>query len=122
MKTVILLIVLAPLAGALIAGLFGKRIGRQGAHRAAIAGVSVAFVLSLWLFNRIVLQHGPGVEWSAYAWAVVGGVRLEIGFLIDVLTVTMMVVVTFVSLMVHIYTIGYMHDDPGISRCLRFPC
>ncbi|MFO1436305.1 MAG: NADH-quinone oxidoreductase subunit L [Gammaproteobacteria bacterium] len=120
MHSVILLIVLAPLLGAVMAGLFGKQLGRTGAHWAAILGVGLSCVLALWMFWQIAFNAAPPIEWSAYTWAVVDGVRLEIGFLIDKLSVTMMVVVTFVSLMVHIYTIGYMHDDPGYQRFFSY--
>jgi NADH-quinone oxidoreductase subunit L len=120
MHSVIALIVLAPLTGAIAAGLFGKQLGRTGSHWAAILGVGIACALSMWMFWQVVFKSAPSLEWSAYAWAAVDGVKFEIGFLIDKLTVAMMVVVTFVSLMVHIYTIGYMHDDPGYQRFFSY--
>jgi NADH-quinone oxidoreductase subunit L len=107
------------LAGALLAGLFGKIIGRSGAHTAAILGVGMAFVLSLLVFNDTVLK-GHVFNGTVFTWGVSGGIPMEIGFLIDPLTAMMMVVVTFVSLMVHIYTIGYMHDDPGYQRFFSY--
>ena len=116
MKTVYLTIVLAPLIGALIAGLFRNSVGRVGAHTVTILGVGVAAVLSLVVFWIMVVGAAPSHEVSVYTWGVVEGIRFEIGFLIDRLTATMMVVVTFVSLMVHIYTIGYMSEDPGYQR------
>jgi NADH-quinone oxidoreductase subunit L len=112
MHTVTLLIVLAPLLGSIIAGLFGGSIGRVGAHSVTILGVGVAFVLSALVFKNIAIDGGEAINQSVYTWLVSEGVRFEVGFLVDKLTAMMMVVVTFVSLMVHIYTIGYMaHDE-----------
>ena len=111
MKTLYLLVPLAPLVGAIIAGFFGKVIGRAGAHSVTILGVAISFVLSVHrLPGRAGRQHFQRRPLH------VDGVRrpssFKIGFLIDPLTVMMMLVVTFVSLMVHIYTIGYMaHDE-----------
>jgi NADH-quinone oxidoreductase subunit L len=120
MQNVYLAIPLACLAGALLAGLFGKVIGRAGAHSAAILGVAVAFLLSLVVFKHIVIEHGPVFNGSVFTWGISGGIPMEIGFLIDPLSAMMMVVVTFVSLMVHIYTIGYMRDDPGYQRFFSY--
>ena len=119
MQNVYLATPLVCLAGALLAGLFGKIIGRAGAHTAAILGVGMAFVLSLLVFNDTVLK-GHVFNGTVFTWGVSGGIPMEIGFLIDPLTAMMMVVVTFVSLMVHIYTIGYMHDDPGYQRFFSY--
>jgi len=113
-----LLIPLSCLVAALVAGFLGSRIGRVGAHRAAIGGVGFAFVLSCvvaWDVFSGNYFNGP-----VYTWAVSGGTRFEIGFLIDPLSAVMMVVVTFVSLMVHIYTIGYMAEDPGYTRFFSY--
>lgn len=118
-QTLLLIIVLAPLLGSIIAGLFGKRVGRVWSHRAAIAGVSIAFVVSLWIF-KLVIFDGESYNQQVYQWMQVGSLSLEVGFLVDSLTAMMMVVVTFVSLMVHIYTIGYMHDDDGYSRFFSY--
>ncbi len=120
MQTVYIWIVLAPLLGAIIAGLFGKVVGRTGAHIAAIAGVAIACVLSLFVFKHIVIDSAPIFNDAVYTWMVSDGIRFEVGFLIDKLTAMMMVVVTFVSLMVHIYTIGYMHDDDGYQRFFSY--
>ena len=109
---------LAPLIGAIVAGLFGKQIGRAGAHSITILGVAIAFLLSTVAFVGVV--HGGHVDQTLYTWATIGDIRFEVGFLIDSLTTTMMVVVTFVSLMVHIYTIGYMADDPGYQRFFSY--
>jgi NADH-quinone oxidoreductase subunit L len=119
MKTIYLLVPLTCLAGAAIAGLLGKVIGRRGAHTAAILGVGVAFALSAFVILPDV-RAGHHFNGPIYTWAVSGGIPFEIGFLIDPLTALMMVVVTFVSLMVHIYTIGYMHDDPGYQRFFSY--
>jgi len=119
MQNVYLATPLVCLAGALLAGLFGKVIGRAGAHTAAILGVGMAFALSLLVFNDTVLK-GHVFNGTVFTWGVSGGIPMEIGFLIDPLSAMMMVVVTFVSLMVHIYTIGYMHDDPGYQRFFSY--
>jgi NADH-quinone oxidoreductase subunit L len=111
MENVYLTIVLAPLIGALIAGFFGGKIGRSGAHWAAITGVGISTLLSLWVLARFIWQDEPAFNGSVYTWMVSDGMRFEIGFLVDRLTALMMSVVTFVSLMVHIYTVGYMADD-----------
>jgi NADH-quinone oxidoreductase subunit L len=118
MMKLALLVVLAPLAGAVAAGLFGHRIGRVASHRAAITGVAIACVASCIIFAEVL--GGARIEGSVYTWLAVGPLRLEVGFLIDRLTALMMVVVTFVSLMVHIYTIGYMEDDPGYQRFFSY--
>jgi NADH-quinone oxidoreductase subunit L len=119
MQNVYLAIPLVCLAGAIIAGLFGRVIGRSGAHTAAILGVATAFALSVVVFHDTVIQ-GHVFNGTVYAWGMSGGVPMEIGFLIDPLTAMMMTVVTFVSLMVHVYTIGYMHDDPGYKRFFSY--
>jgi NADH-quinone oxidoreductase subunit L len=113
-----LLVPLAPLAGAIVAGLFGRQIGRAGAHWVTIAGVAVSFAVSCVIFSRVL--DGAVFNGSVYTWLVSGGTRFEIGFLIDRLSALMMVVVSFVSLMVHIYTIGYMADDPGYQRFFAY--
>ncbi|MEX0951792.1 MAG: proton-conducting transporter membrane subunit, partial [Gammaproteobacteria bacterium] len=120
MMTLALIAVLAPLAGAVIAGLFGQSIGRAGAHWITIIGVAISALVSLLIFKHIIFDQGAVLNETVYQWATIGGLSLEIGFLIDALTVTMMVVVTFVSLMIHIYTIGYMHDDPGYQRFFSY--
>ena len=118
MKTLYLLVPLAPLAGAILTGLFGKQLGRVWSHRITILGVLISLLLSLFIL-RDVLQ-GNSWNGSIYTWATIGGTRLEIGFLIDRLSVLMMVVVSFVSLMVHVYTIGYMAEDPGYQRFFSY--
>ncbi len=118
MQTLYLLVPLAPLAGAILAGLFGKTIGRSGAHVVTILGVAVALVASLVVYQDV--QAGNTFDGTIYTWMVAGGITFEVGFLIDSLTVMMMLVVTFVSLMVHIYTIGYMSEDPGYQRFFSY--
>ncbi len=111
MENVYLTIVLAPLIGAIVAGFFGGRIGRRGAHRVTIAGVGLSTLLSLWVLARFIWSDLPVFNEAVYIWMVSDGIRFEVGFLVDKLTALMMATVTFVSLMVHIYTIGYMADD-----------
>jgi NADH-quinone oxidoreductase subunit L len=115
----LLTIVLAPLAAAILAGLFGKWIGRAGAHTVTILGVAIAFGLSAKALWDLV-HGGSAFDGTVYTWLVSDGIHMEVGFLIDRLSALMMVVVTFVSLMVHIYTIGYMHDDPGYTRFFSY--
>ena len=118
MTNLYLLVPIAPLIGAIVAGFFGKSIGRAGAHTVTIAGVAVSLVASLIILADVL--SGNTFNGSVYTWAQIGSLKLEIGFLIDTLSATMMVVVTSVSLMVHIYTIGYMHDDPGYQRFFSY--
>jgi len=113
-----LLVPLAPLAGALIAGLFGPQIGRAGAHWVTIIGVAISFAASCLIFLDVL--DGAVFNGPVYTWLVSDGIRFEIGFLIDRLSALMMVVVTFVSLMVHVYTVGYMADDPGYQRFFAY--
>ena len=120
MEKLYLAIPLTPLLGAIIAGQFGRQIGRAGAHTVTILGVAVSFVLSLIVLKHIAIDDAGTFNGSVYTWMVSDGVRFEIGFLIDKLTALMITVVSFVSLMVHIYTIGYMHDDPGYQRFFSY--
>ncbi|KAF0812606.1 NADH-quinone oxidoreductase subunit L [Andreprevotia sp. IGB-42] len=119
MKTIYLLIPLAPLFGALVAGLFGWAIGRRAAHTVTIGGVAVAFALSAYVLKTLI-DGGASFNGTIYTWLTVNGVDLNVGFLVDKLTAMMMCVVTFVSLMVHIYTIGYMQEDPGYQRFFSY--
>ncbi len=119
----LLAIPLAPLVGATIAGLFGTKffgnlIGRAAAHTATILGVAIACVLSFMVLNDVLA--GARFNETIYTWMQLGELSLEVGFLVDPLTAMMMVVVTFVSLMVHIYTIGYMAEDEGYSRFFAY--
>ena len=115
-----LTIVLAPLVAAIVAGLFGHKIGRAGAHWITILAVGLSCALSLLVVYNMFWEGAPAENVSVYTWAVTDGLRMEVGFLVDRLTALMMAVVTFVSLMVHIYTIGYMHDDPGYQRFFSY--
>ena len=114
------IVVLAPLLGSLAAGLFGRVIGRQGAHWATISAVGISFFGSLLIAKQMLWDKSiPAlIDMTAYTWASVGTLHFQVGFLLDPLTVLMMVVVSFVSWMVHIYTIGYMQDDPGYLTTL----
>jgi NADH-quinone oxidoreductase subunit L len=119
----LLCVPLAPLAGSLIAGLFGTRffgnlIGRTASHTVTILGVLIAFLISAQTLQQVI--DGATYSGTLYTWMTVGSLKLEIGFLIDSLTAMMMCVVTFVSLMVHIYTIGYMQDDEGYNRFFAY--
>jgi NADH-quinone oxidoreductase subunit L len=118
MKAIYLIIPFAPLLGAIVAGLFGRRIGRVGAHSVTIFAVLLSFLCSCVVFADVL--GGNTFNGPVYTWLTLGDTRLEIGFLIDRLTTLMMVVVTFVSLMVHIYTIGYMAEDPGYQRFFAY--
>ena len=118
MKTAYLLAAFAPLVGAIIAGLFGRQVGRTGAHTVTILGVLVSFIASA--ITLMDVLAGNTFNGALYTWSVIGDVNFEVGFLIDTLTATMMCVVTFVSLMVHVYTIGYMAEDPGYQRFFAY--
>ena len=120
MEQIYLGIVLAPLAAAIIVGLFRAQVGRGGAHWLTIAGVGLSFALSLVVLNHHLIGGAPAYNETLYTWMVSDGIRFEIGFLVDNLTAVMISVVTFVSLMVHVYTIGYMHDDPGYQRFFAY--
>ena len=111
----LLAVPMAPLVGAVLAGLFGTKfggnhIGRKITHSLTILGVLVAFIISAMTLKSVVV-NGARFNATLYEWMVVGGLKMEVGFLVDGLTAMMMCVVTFVSLMVHIYTIGYMAED-----------
>ncbi len=119
MERLLLIIVLAPLSAAIVAGLFGRWIGRAGAHTVTILGVATSFGLSAKVMWDT-LHGAPVFDAAVYTWLVSDGIRMQVGFLIDRLSALMMVVVTFVSLMVHVYTIGYMRDDPGYTRFFSY--
>ena len=115
-----LTIVIAPLVAAIVAGLFGKHIGRAAAHWITILAVGLSFVLSALVFKHLYFDGGAVENYNIYTWAFADRLGMEVGFLIDRLSALMMVVVTFVSLMVHIYTVGYMHDDDGYQRFFSY--
>jgi NADH-quinone oxidoreductase subunit L len=118
-QNLLLTVPLAPLAGAVIAGFFGKAIGRRGAHMVTILGVLISFIVSAMVL-KAVAADGARFNATIYEWMVLGPLKMEVGFLVDGLTAMMMCVVTFVSLMVHIYTIGYMEEDPGYQRFFSY--
>ena len=118
MNPLYLIVPFAPLLGAILAGFFGKQIGRTGAHTVTIAGVAISLIASILVFMEV--MEGNTFNGTLYEWAVVGTLVFEVGFLVDTLTATMMLVVTSVSLMVHIYTIGYMEEDDGYQRFFSY--
>src|SRR6476659_10777575 len=120
----LLAVPLAPLVGAVVAGLFGTQfggnhIGRRVTHSLTIIGVLVSFIISAMTLYSVAVD-GARFNATIYEWMNVGGLKMEVGFLVDGLTAMMMCVVTFVSLMVHIYTIGYMEEDPGYNRFFAY--
>jgi len=117
--SVCLAIVLAPLAASVAAGLGGRFVGRAGAHTLCIAGVAVSFAGSAWVLQQM-LAGAPVYNEVVYTWGVSDGIAMQVGFLIDNLSALMMTVVSFVSLAVHVYTIGYMRDDPGYTRFFAY--
>jgi len=119
-KTILLLIPLLPLAGSAIAGLLRHQVGRAGSHTVTILAVAGSFALSAWVALQVFTTDWQVLNYTVYEWAVLDGITFEVGFLIDSLTALMMVVVTFVSFMVHVYTIGYMKDDPGYQRFFSY--
>src|SRR5436853_6764555 len=118
MQQLYLLIALSPLAGSIVVGLWGAKLGRAASHWICILGVAVSFVGSGFVLRDVLA--GNAFNGDIYVWMTSGNVKFAIGFLIDPLTALMMVVVTFVSLMVHIYTVGYMSDDPGYTRFFSY--
>src|SRR5256886_8871033 len=117
-QNLLLAVPLAPLVGAVAAGLLGKEIGRSGAHWITCIGVAISLAISIQ--TLLAVLDGARFNATIYEWMNVGGLKMEIGFLVDGLTAMMMCVVTFVSLMVHIYTIGYMQDDDGYNRFFAY--
>ena len=119
-ETVLLLIPLLPLVGSALSGLLRNQVGRAGAHWITILAVAGSTALSIYVAWQLFFNGLPNMDYTVYTWAVTDGIRFQVGFLLDSLTALMMVVVTSVSLMVHIYTIGYMHDDPGYQRFFSY--
>jgi NADH-quinone oxidoreductase subunit L len=120
LQTTLLLIPLLPLGGAILAGFFRNQIGRVGSHTVTILGVGLSFALSAWLLMQQIEGTLGTVNITVYTWMVADGIRFQVGFLIDHLTTLMMCTVSFISFMVHIYTIGYMRDDPGYQRFFSY--
>lgn len=115
----LLAVPLAPLVGSIVAGLFGGYIGRRPAHLITILGVLVSFIISAMTLKAVAVD-GASFNATVYEWMTLGSLKMEVGFMVDGLTAMMMCVVTFVSLMVHIYTIGYMEEDPGYQRFFSY--
>ncbi len=120
MKTTLMVIAFAPLLAAAIAGLFGRQIGRIGAHTITIGAVGLSCFLSIKVLLQFINGEAVAFNENLYTWMVTGDLSMHVGFMVDSLTAIMMSVVTFVSLMVHIYTIGYMSDDPGYQRFFSY--
>lgn len=118
--SIALMVMLLPLVGAIVAGLFGKKIGPKASHTITIVLVAIAFLLSCDLFVDIVIKGHPAVEGLIYHWVTSGTFSFDIALLLDRLSATMIVIVTFISLAVHIYTIGYMSGDPGYQRFFSY--
>src|SRR5438034_2332148 len=118
MQTLYLVVPLAPLAAAILVGLFGARLGRAASHSMCIAGVAVSTVASYFVWRDVGAGHM--FNGDVYIWLQSGDLKFAIGFVVDPLTALMLLVVTFVSLMVHVYTIGYMADDPGYTRFFSY--
>ena len=116
----LLAIPLLPLVAAILAGFFGKAIGRAGSHSVTIAGVAISTVLSMYVLKQVYFDGVATYNAPVYTWLVSDGITFSVGFLIDRLTALMMTVVTFVSLCVHVYTIGYMKEDPGYQRFFSY--
>ena len=119
----LLAVPLAPLVGSVLAGILGTKfggnwIGRKLSHTLTILGVLLAFILSAMTLKSVI--DGARFNETLYTWMVVGGLKMEVGFMVDGLTAMMMCVVTFVSLMVHLYTIGYMEEDEGYNRFFAY--
>ena len=117
---VYLAIVLAPLIGSIFAGVFNAYISKAVAHTVTIAGVGISFILALFVFEYHAFNGAAIYNETVYTWLVSDGIRFEVGFMVDNLTSMMLVVVSFVSLMVHLYTIGYMQEDPGYKRFFSY--
>lgn len=116
LKDIAIIMVLAPLIGSGLAGFFGKLLGKRGAHWVTIIAVGISLVCAIFIANYIFIEHYPKVDVNLYNWVDSGTYTIHIGFLIDRLSTAMMLLVTFVSLLVHIYSIGYMQDDAGYQR------
>ncbi len=119
-KSLLIAVVLAPLVGSIIAGLFGRQVGRRGAQAVTILGVAVSCLLSSYVFYQLLWGGAQPFNQNVYTFFEVGQYSAHVGFMIDKLTAMMMVVVTFVSFLVHVYTIGYMQDDPGYQRFFSY--
>jgi NADH-quinone oxidoreductase subunit L len=118
--SILLIIALAPLVGCLLAGFLGKSLGRAGSHSVTILGVAISCALSFQVLYQLTLGGAETYNHNIYTWFQIGHFNASVGFLVDRLTAMMLVVVSFVSLLVHVYTIGYMSDDPGYKRFFSY--
>jgi NADH-quinone oxidoreductase subunit L len=118
--SILLTIALAPLVGCLLAGFLGKFLGRAGSHTVTILGVALSCALSFYVLYQLTLGGAAEYNQNLYTWFQIGPFNASVGFLVDRLTAMMLVVVSFVSLLVHVYTIGYMSDDPGYKRFFSY--
>ena len=118
--SILLTIALAPLVGCLLAGFLGKFIGRAGSHTVTILGVAISCALAFYVLYQLTLGGAPVYNQNLYTWFQIGRFSASVGFMVDRLTAMMLVVVSFVSLLVHLYTIGYMSDDPGYKRFFAY--
>ena len=118
--SILLTIALAPLVGCLLAGFFGKFIGRAGSHTVTILGVAISCALAFYVLYQLTLGGAEVYNQNLYTWFQIGHFSASVGFMVDRLTAMMLVVVSFVSLLVHLYTIGYMSDDPGYKRFFAY--
>lgn len=119
-KILTALAILAPLLGGVIAGIAGKKIGARGAHSVTISGMVLSFFAALMLFSHIFYHALPVYTWVVYTWSHTAGLQVSLGLRIDHLTATMMLVVTFISLLVHIYSVGYMRGDTSNPRFFSY--
>lgn len=123
LQNICLILVLAPLAGSILSGVFRKALGRSGAHSVTILGVAISFVCALYFAKLYLIDGAESFNTNLYTWASGGGFfpyDFHVGFLLDPLTAVMLVIVTFVSLAVHIYSMGYMADDDGYQRFFSY--
>ena len=118
--TILLTIALAPLVGCVLAGFLGRFLGRAGSHTATILGVALSCGLSFYVLYQLTLGGAPEYNQNIYTWFQIGHLNASVGFMVDRLTAMMLVVVSFVSLLVHVYTIGYMADDDGYQRFFSY--
>ncbi|MDQ6646158.1 MAG: NADH-quinone oxidoreductase subunit L [Pseudomonadota bacterium] len=118
--SILLTIALAPLVGCVLAGFLGRFLGRIGSHSVTILGVGISCALSFYVLYQLTLGSAEVYNQNLYTWFQIGPFTASVGFLVDRLTAMMLVVVSFVSLLVHLYTVGYMHDDPGYKRFFSY--
>ncbi|MFC5525493.1 NADH-quinone oxidoreductase subunit L [Rhodanobacter ginsengisoli] len=118
--SILLTIALAPLVGCLLAGFLGKFIGRAGSHSVTILGVAISCALSFYVLYQLSFGGAEVYNQNIYTWFQIGQLNASVGFLVDRLTAMMLVVVSLVSLLVHVYTIGYMADDDGYTRFFSY--